>query len=270
MNNTTNSSENGSALQVFDYNGAKVRTVEINGEVWFVAKDVCSILGLTNTAEALRGLNAKDLTSAILTSGGQNREMNCINEPGVYKLIFKSRKPEAEKFQDWVTSEVLPAIRKHGMYISDKNLDAFKDNPEAFNLLLEKYTKEHDKRIALQEQIAIDLPYTVLGKVMTARVGSFSIQNAAHFLSQHGVETGQNRLYKRFREDGWLCSRKGKQYNKPTQRAIDKGFFNVELGSGMNVITVITPEGLKFFSNLFLNETYPLLVAIQNADCDGE
>ena len=104
------------ALQVFDYKGATVRTVEINGDVWLVARDVCDVLGLSDVSMSVRGLDEDEKgTSSICTPGG-NQSMTVINEPGLYKLTFKSRKSEAKEFTRWVTHEVLPSIRKTGSY----------------------------------------------------------------------------------------------------------------------------------------------------------
>ena len=104
------------ALQVFSYNGNNVRTVEKNGDIWFVAKDVCDVLGLGNVTEALRNLDDDELTSEILNSGGQGREMRLMSESGVYALVLRSNKPEAKNFSRWVRKEVLPQIRKTGQF----------------------------------------------------------------------------------------------------------------------------------------------------------
>ncbi len=111
-------------VEVFEFKGAGIRTVEENGEILFMAKDVCNALGLENVTWALDGLDEDDLTSLKLKSGGQLREMKALTEPGIYALIFKSRKPEAKAFQNWVTKEVLPTIRKKGVYTTDKDLQA--------------------------------------------------------------------------------------------------------------------------------------------------
>ena len=105
----------GKRIKNFEYGTWQVCTVEKDGEVCFVAKDVCDILGLENSLEALRGLDADELVSVRVTSGGQKREVNAVNESGLYNLIFKSHKPEAKQFRRWVTHEVLPDIRKHGV-----------------------------------------------------------------------------------------------------------------------------------------------------------
>lgn len=104
------------SLQVFDYNGSAVRTVNKDNEIWFVAKDVCDVLELGNITEALRNLDDDELSSEILKSGSQGREMRLINEAGLYALVFRSNKPEAKVFSRWVRHDVLPAIRRTGSY----------------------------------------------------------------------------------------------------------------------------------------------------------
>lgn len=109
-------------LQIFNYESREVRTVKIDGDIFWVAKDVCDILDLSNVTESLRRVDDDDRTSVVINSGGQDREMFAINESGLYCLIFESRKPEAKKFKKWVTSEVLPSIRKTGSYLSKNDL----------------------------------------------------------------------------------------------------------------------------------------------------
>lgn len=108
-----------SELTVFSYEKNEVRTVQVDGKQWFVAKDVCDILELNNMTEAMRGLDSDELTSVIMKSGGQNREMKAVSEAGLYSLILRSRKPGAGAFKRWITHEVLPAIRKTGSYAAN-------------------------------------------------------------------------------------------------------------------------------------------------------
>lgn len=103
-------------LQIFCYNGRDVRTIEDSGETWWVLKDVCDVLGLSNARRVAERLDNDELTSLKVTAGGQRREMNCVNEPGLYSVILRSDKPEAKAFKRWVTHEVLPQIRKTGGY----------------------------------------------------------------------------------------------------------------------------------------------------------
>ena len=104
------------AMQLFGYATGDVRVSVVGGEPWFAVSDVCVALGLANVTEAVRGLPEGDLTSVTLNSGGQRRELKFVNEPGLYRLVFRSRKPEAESFQDWVCREVLPCLRRTGGY----------------------------------------------------------------------------------------------------------------------------------------------------------
>lgn len=108
--------QTGEAMQLFGYATGDVRVSRIGGEPWFAVKDVCDALGLENNREAVSNLPEGDLTSVMLTSGGQRRELRFVNEPGLYRLVFRSRRPEAERFQDWVCREVLPAVRRMGAY----------------------------------------------------------------------------------------------------------------------------------------------------------
>jgi len=105
-------------MQMLSFAGDSVRMVTIDGEPWWVAKDVCGVLGLGNITEALRGLDEDELTSEVLMSGGQGRQMLIVSEPGLYSLILRSRKPEAKAFKRWVTHDILPMIRAFGFYIA--------------------------------------------------------------------------------------------------------------------------------------------------------
>jgi prophage antirepressor-like protein len=106
-------------MQVFNYTDTLgVRTVKNNGEIWFVLKDVCDILELSNPTRVAERLDDDELTLLKVRSGDQNREVNAVNEPGLYNVIFSSNKPEAKAFKRWVTHEVLPSIRKTGEYKS--------------------------------------------------------------------------------------------------------------------------------------------------------
>lgn len=103
-------------MELFNYENQPIRSIEKDGEPWFVAKDVCDILELDNNRQAISGLDEEDLASRTVTSGGQNREMKLVNEPGLYQLVLKSRTPAARAFKKWITHELLPTLRKQGSY----------------------------------------------------------------------------------------------------------------------------------------------------------
>lgn len=137
-------------LQIFNYNGNEVRTIEKNGETWWVLKDVCNVLSLSDTNKVAERLDDDELTRNKFVSGGQNREMLCINESGLYSVILRSDKPEAKPFRKWVTSEVLPSIRKHGAYMTPETLEAAILNPDTMIQLCNALKDEQDKNKTLQ------------------------------------------------------------------------------------------------------------------------
>ena len=258
------------SLQVFKYKDKQVRTVEHDGEVWFIANDVCNVLGLTNARKAVRSLDADEKGVTKSYTLGGNQSMTVVNEPGMYKLIFKSRKAEAKEFTRWVTHEVLPRIRQHGMYLTDKVADVAATDPTAFDELLARYVSECKKSQELRERLDADRAFTNLGHVVLALPGSMTVQAAAHFLAQYGFDIGQNRLFKRCREEGFLCKRKGRQYNQPTQKAIERGLFNSEISGGFRPIAMVTPKGLSYLTEKFAGETYPLLVLMEAKEGETE
>ena len=258
-------------LQVFNYNGQQVRTVEKDGGVWFVAKDVCDILGLEQVTNAIKPLDDDEKMTLNLSKGhsgqrGGAQFLNLINEPGVYKLIFKSRKSEAKDFTRWVTHEVLPQIHKYGMYLSDNALTALKKDPEMFEKVLKLYADSQAETRGLRKELEKSRPFTNLGLAVLSQRGSVTFQNGAQFLAQHGLPIGQNRLFKYCREKNLLCSRKGRQYNKPTQRAIELGLLNLEVSGGFYAIPMITPQGLMNLTRMLARDNYPLLMLIEESE----
>ena len=254
------------ALQVFNYNNKQVRTVEQDGEIWFVAKDVCNILEISKYRDAVSKLEDDERCPVKVDTLQGMQEMAAINEPGLYALILRSNKPEAKAFSRWVRHEVLPQIRQHGMYLTDKLTELLKTDPAAFDKLLTKYMEECKKSQALEKKLASEQPFTNLGHVVLALPGSITVQEAAHFLAQFGFDIGQNRLYKKCGENGLLGKRKGKQYNQPTQRAIERGLFNAEINGGFKSIAMVTPKGLSNFIDMLTNESYPLLVLLEGGE----
>lgn len=157
-------------IQIFKYQNNDVRTVELNGEPWFVLKDVCEVLGLTDTGRTAERLDPDELTRTTLVSGGQNREMYIINESGLYNVILRSDKPEAKPFRKWVTSEVLPSIRKHGAYMTPETLQAAILNPDTMIQLCQQLKAEQDKNAVLT---AANSQLTVEKQIMQPKADYF-------------------------------------------------------------------------------------------------
>ena len=249
-------------IQVFHYmEEHEVRTTLIDGIPYFVGKDVAEALGYSNTRDALiEHVDEEDrrvlLKSENATLGLDipNRGLTVINESGVYSLIFGSKLPSAREFKHWVTSEVLPSIRQSGMYVS----------PELLSRCEELERKVASMEAKLNERYTL----SVLGETVMAQAGAISFQEGAGFLTQHGIEIGQNRLYKYCRDNKLLCSRKGRQWNKPTQQAMEAGLFNLEVSGGFRTVTLITPRGLSHLLKMLLREEYPLIVMMEECGND--
>ncbi|MBQ7217128.1 MAG: phage antirepressor KilAC domain-containing protein [Synergistaceae bacterium] len=258
------------AVQVFRYmESHEVRTTVIDGEVYFVGKDVASALGYQRTADAITAhVDEEDKLTRQFTDSGQGRDMTVINESGVYSLIFASHLPTAKQFKHWVTSEVLPSIRKSGMYLTEGVADAYVNNPELFAAMAKRCSALERKVEAMEKKLNERYSLSVLGETVLAQTGAISFKDGASFLSQRGVSTGQNRLFAYCRKNKLLCSRKGRQWNRPTQKAIDAGLFNVEISGGFNAITLITPRGLKYLTDKLIAEQYPLLVMLEAGESD--
>lgn len=224
-----------------------------NGEPWFVAKDVCDALSLGRQHDSTRYLDADEKGEGLADTPSGKQTMVVINEPGFYKLIMKSRKPEAKAFQRWVTHEVLPSIRKKGGYIAA----APDETPEqimARAVLLAQDTIERQKA-----QIEELKPKALFADAVAASDGTCLVGELAKMLRQNGVQIGQNRLFEKLRQDGYL-GKTGSNRNVPTQRAMELGLFRIKETSITHSdghITVqrtakVTGKGQQYFINRFI------------------
>lgn len=243
-------------LQIFKSEEfGEVRTVTIDNEPWFVGKDVAAALGYQNASKALADHveECDKLNNESLSSLGQ-RGGWLINESGLYALIFGSKLESARRFKHWVTSEVLPAIRKHGGYMAGQE-NMSDDELLAKALMVAQSKIEENKR-----QIEEMKPHAVLGKAITTANTSILVGDFAKILKQNGIEIGAKRLFQWMRENGYLIKRKGTDWNLPTQRSMEQNLFEIKEsvhidGNGCNRITrtpKITGKGQEYFINKFL------------------
>lgn len=189
-----------------------------NGEPMFVAKDVCAALNIAPTAASRLDEDEKGLRLTQTPGGEQN--VLLVTEPGFYKLVMRSRKPEAKAFQRWVTHEVLPALRRDGGYMVAR--DETPEQTMARAVLLAQATIDRQKsRIAELE------PKALFADAVAASDGTCLVGELAKMMRQNGVEVGQNRLFAMLREDGYLGN-VGQNRNVPTQRAMDLGLFRIK------------------------------------------
>ena len=190
------------------------------GEPWFVAKDVCDALGLGRQHDSTRYLDDDEKGEGLVNTSSGVQTMVTVNEPGLYRLILKSRKPEAKAFQRWVTHEVLPAIRRDGGYMVAR--DETPEETMARALLIAQSTIERQTA-----QIAELKPKALFADAVAASDGTCLIGELAKMLRQNGVDLGQNRLFEVLREQGFL-GKSGSNRNVPTQRAMEMGLFRIK------------------------------------------
>lgn len=255
-----------------------IRVLEMNGEPWFVGKDVAIALGYTdaNKAVAMHVDEEDKLNDKTALSLGQ-RGGWLINESGFYSLVLSSKLPDAKRFKRWVTSVVLPSIRKHGGYIagqealSDDELLAkavlvaeskLKERDNQIAALEAKHTVLEAKNAALEAENAVMLPKAAFADAVSNSDSTILVGALAKLLKQNGCNTGPNRLFKWVRENGYLISRKGSDYNMPTQYSMELGLFKIRetaIHHKDGRITIaktplVTVKGQQYFLDKFLNQ----------------
>lgn len=251
-------------IKVFENNEfGTVRTVEVDREPFFVGKDVADILGYQNGSRDInRHVDEEDRHKIMLFDGNQDKETIVINESGLYSLVLSSKLPTAKKFKRWVTSEVLPAIRKTGGYIGGAEGMTEAEIMARAVLIGQRTIEEQKRKIDnLQSEIDVNRPKVLFADAVSASHTSILVGELAKILRGNGCNIGQNRLFERLRNDGYLM-KCGTSKNIPTQRAMEMGLFEIKEGSyingnGVNVITKttkVTGKGQTFFVNKFLRE----------------
>ena len=259
MNNTQN------AVQVFNFeDSAKIRTVTIGSTSWFVAKDICDALGLSNPSVALGSLDSDERSKLFL---GRQGEANVISESGLYALVIRSNKPNARRFRKWITSEVLPSIRRTGKYeVAAEPEEESLIVAKAFSIIHRQLTESKALIEKLEKQIEEDAPSVKFAKDLLATQNGMSIGEAAKLIREAtGIELGQNRFYCYLLDRGYL-HKGGSQRGLPVQRCIETGILSIGIrvdGTLRRDVTQVTAKGLQYFirrfnrDREFLNFLYP-------------
>ncbi len=242
-----------SNLQVF--NNAEfgsVRSLMVNGEPYFVGRDVAKILGYKDTSDALkRHVDEEDKLTRCFTDSGQNREMYIINESGLYSLILSSQLPAAKRFKRWITGEVIPSIRKNGGYIAGQESMSPEQIVAQALVVAQQIIADRDKQIEAMR------PKALFADAVSASDSAILMRELAKLLKQNGVDTGEKRLWKWMREHGYVI----KGTTQPTQKAMELGLFEIVersvLRSDMDPLVVsttkVTGKGQQYFINKFLS-----------------
>ena len=245
-------------IQQFDFKGASLRTLtDEEGEPWFVLKDCMSILDLGNPTETVKMFDKDEFsTTEVIDSIGRRQQTYIISEPGLYRLVMKSRKPEAKEFQRWVTHEVLPSIRKHGGYMAGQERMTPEQMALASMRWLQSKVDEQAKQLKAQEGKVL-----FANAVETART-SILVGDFAKILKSNGIDIGPRRLFAWLREHGWLIKAKGSSWNMPTQKAMDLHLFEIKETTishsdghtTINKTLKMTGKGQTYFARLFLSK----------------
>ena len=246
-------------LEIFTFNSNEVKTTLINNEPYFNLKDICDILEIKNISDCKGRLNKKGVVTADTLTNGGIQKSNFINESNLYKVIFQSRKPQAEAFTDWVTSEVLPSIRKHGAYATSETIESIISNPDNGIKLLQALKAEQDKNKALEVENTELKPKALFADAVAGSNTSILIRELAKIIKGKGVNIGEHKLFGWLREHGYLIRKYGCDYNTPTQKSMELGVMELKK-TAVNkpdgtVITRTTPlitgKGQVYFVNKF-------------------
>lgn len=250
-------------IQIFNSSEfGEIRTAVVNDEPMFCLADVCKALEISNVGNVKNRLSEKGIHSVDTLTKGGTQALTYINEPNLYKTIFQSRKESAERFTDWVTSEVLPSIRKNGGYIAGQENMTEDELLEKAVLVAQKKIAERDKIIEQQRQkLEADKPKTIFADAVSASHTSILIGDLAKLICQNGYEIGQKRMFIWLRENGYLI-KSGNSRNIPTQRYIEQGLFEIKESNVLNPdgsvritrTTKVTGKGQVYFVNKFLAE----------------
>ena len=245
-------------IQTFDFDGSGIRTLTIDDEPYFVGKDVAQVLGYKDTTNAMKAhVDLEDSRGWQITTPSGIQTMKVINESGLYSLIIGSKLPEAKRFKRWVTSEVLPSLRRNGMYAMDELLD----NPDLAINALQKLKEEREARRQLELQNAQMKPKALFAEAVETSSTSILIGDMAKLLRQNGVEVGQRRLFDWLRTNGWLMKTRESR-NMPTQKAMEKGYFEIRERTISNPdgsvritkTTKVTGKGQVWLTNEFMGD----------------
>lgn len=259
-------------LQVFNYNDNQVRVMEVDGKLWFVAKDVCEVLGLTDVSMSVKPLDDDEKLIQKLFVAGQNRDVMTISESGLYALVLRSNKPEAKNFARWVRKDVLTSISKHGVYMTPAKAEEFIANPDLIIRLAEEVKAERArtaeltaKNTALEAKIEEDRSKVIFAEAVDASKDCILIRELAKLIAQNGIKIGEKRLYQWFRDHDFLC-KYGESWNLPQQRFIEQGLFEIKKSvvtnaNGTQIVkptTKVTGKGQQYFVNGFLSGRFRL------------
>ena len=258
-------------LQIFEHDNFTARTIEDNGEIWIVAKDVAQSLGyseetINNMSKTIAMVpeiwkGRKRIPVRSENGVEQEREMLCLTEQGLYFFLGRSDKKAALPYQIWIAGDVVPSIRKHGFYATPSTVEDILRDPDNFIQVLQAFKEAQRKNEELQQQLNENRPKVIFAEAVDASKNSILIGNLAKLLCQNGIKVGQNKLFMWLREHGFLISCRGERWNMPMQTYVDQGLFELKKSIVNNPdgttkvthTTKVTGKGQIHFINGFLS-----------------
>lgn len=259
-------------LQIFNHpQFGEIRALEIGGETWFMGYDVAIALGYSNASKAISvHVDDEDKRVEVLPysqNGNTIGKTVIVNESGLYALVLRSKLDSAKQFKNWVTKEVLPAIRKNGFYMTEHLKDQIVNNPDILIAIGTKIKEEQERNRKLMEEnksLRANneqlLPKALFADAVSVTKSEITIGELSKLLKQNGINVGRNRLFEILRASGFLIREKGKDRSLPTQRSMELGLFRVKestIHANGEVILSRTPyvtgKGITYFMDKFLS-----------------
>ena len=248
-------------IQVFqNQEFGELRTVVRGGDPWFVAKDVCDALKIENSRDAVARLDADERNTVVLndgTPGNPNRAI--VSESGLYSLVLGSRKPQAHAFKRWVTHDVIPSIRKRGLYATPETAEKILGDPDFLIQALTELKQEREQRQKAEAKIEEDKPKVLFADSVGSSRQAILIREMAKLLKQNGVDIGEKRLFSWLRANGYLIQKYGDDYNLPTQYSMERGLMIIrertytdDIHTRIMRTPMITGKGQQYFIRKFL------------------
>ena len=250
------------SITPFNFQGKEVRVIADDPEkpLW-VARDVATALGYKDATNAIKQhCRGVAIHHPIKDRLGRTQNVRVIAEPDLYRLIVGSDLDTAQEFERMVFEEVLPSIRKHGAYMTPEAIEKALTNPDTIIQLATTLKEEQARRAELEAQAKVDAPKVLFANAVATAKTDILVGDLAKILKGNGIEVGANRLFKWLRENGFLISRKGTDWNMPTQKAMELGLFRVKENAvthsdghiTINKTPKVTGKGQEYFTTRFL------------------
>lgn len=244
-----------SDIIIFNHLGNNIRVMtDEQGKPWFVLKDICDALEIENTSRVAGRLEEDDLTtSKVIDNLGRKQLSFLVSEAGLYEIIFMSRKPEAKAFKRWVTSEVLPSIRKHGMYATPATIEEMIADPDMAIRLLTTLKEEREMRAKAEAEVEAQRPVAALGKAIETAEGDLTPSAFGKILSKTHKDMGPNKFCKWLLDNGFAF-RNGQGKIIPMQDAVNRGILilteRIDPAGKIRPQLLVTPAGQSYFAGI--------------------